>query len=78
MSNVIDINKPDETLLELAENLSKHVKLGTIQDIAGVIITADGENINFSSVQTSSDVKMLGALHLLIDDYKTEHLTDYE
>ena len=78
MSNVIDINKPDETLLELAENLLKHVKLGTIQEIAGVIITADGENINFSSVQTSSDVKMLGALYLLIDDYKTEHLTDYE
>ena len=78
MSNVIELNAADETLVELAENLLNHVKKGTIASIAGAIITADGELINFSSVENKSSTLMLGGLYLLIDAYKDEHLTEYE
>ena len=78
MSNVIELNKPDDTLVELAENLLKFVKNGAIQSIAGAVVTKDGELTNFSSVENKSSTLMLGGLYLLIDAYKDEHLTEYE
>jgi hypothetical protein len=68
----------DETLVELLESMLQEVKEGKIKSIAGTVLDDDGVNLEFSSCEIGSELAMLGALHVLPEVFKDEHLTQYE
>lgn len=68
----------DETLVKMLEEMVEEAKNGDLLSIAGVILDGKGNNINFTSVEITDELKMLGALSILVDTYKLEHLTEWE
>ena len=68
----------DDSLVELLESMIKEVKEGKIKSIAGTVLDEEGVNLEFSSCEIGSELAMLGALHILTEVFKDEHLTQYE
>lgn len=66
----------DETLVLLLETMVLEARDGRIKNIVGVILK-DGSAVPFSNVLINDELKMLGALDILKDFYKTEHLDQY-
>ena len=81
MDNITPLHKPapiDVEMVAMLEQMVIEAKEGSLLSIVGVILDADGNNINFTSVEPTDELKMLGALEILRDEYKLEHLTEYE
>ena len=79
--NITQITKPapvDAEMIEMLEEMVIEAKEGKLLSVAGVILDASGDNVNFTSVEPTDELKMLGALNILLDSYKLEHLTEYD
>lgn len=68
----------DESLIEMLEAMLKDAKEGNLVSLVGAYLDGSGENYNFTSVEPTDELKMLGAIDILKDAYKLEHLTEWE
>lgn len=67
----------DSSLVALLEEILLLARKGEITSIAGVFLH-DHDPIEFTCVDLGDEVTMLGAIELLKDAYKLEHLQDDE
>jgi hypothetical protein len=58
----------------MLSEMLEEAKSGKLLSIAGCMFDAGGDNINFTSVEPEDELKMLGGLMILVDDYKFNHL----
>jgi hypothetical protein len=68
----------DDSLVEMLETMVSEAKEGKLLSIVGVYLNQSGENFNFTSVEVDDELKLLGCLDILKDEFKVEHLTDWE
>ena len=80
MSNIREITKkpePDESLIEMLEEMLLDAKEGRLFSILGFYYNHLGENIDFMFVEPDDEIRMLGSLDLLKDNFKIQYHTDW-
>lgn len=77
---IISKPEPDQSLIEMLEEMVEDAKAGRLLSIVGCYLDQSGENYDFMWIEPTEELKVLGCLEMLKENYKVEHIIgiDYE